>query len=175
MDIRAIPTRVGKSSSLEAADADLAGIPTRVGKSPLLVRYPSVVTGHPHAGGEIQSLCLERTNEYGPSPRGWGNQDSQSSRMINPRAIPTRVGKSRESFCGPLVMAGHPHAGGEIFLRLPFGRFVFGPSPRGWGNPISGVFPRFLARAIPTRVGKSLLYEWVMGYVLSIREFLEGS
>ena len=71
---RAIPTRVGKSCRARIAARD----------------FP----GHPHAGGEIQSILGYKAYETGPSPRGWGNPPDILYWQASSRAIPTRVGKS---------------------------------------------------------------------------------
>ena len=93
----------------------------------------------------------------GPSPRGWGNLTKAINGANNIRAIPTRVGKSRHISVRLDYVAGHPHAGGEIpsFLRWLIQNF--GPSPRGWGNLNVATTPKWSKRAIPTRVGKSLV------------------
>ncbi len=91
----------------------------------------------------------------GPSPRGWGNHAKYSIYNFIKRAIPTRVGKSVPASFSISILAGHPHAGGEITVanwRVSGGR---GPSPRGWGNRLRGAQCGRLGRAIPTRVGKS--------------------
>ena len=135
----------------------MRAIPTRVGKSPLATVRATSDAGHPHAGGEI--ACLARHDDVlaGPSPRGWGNPAGAGVTPTMARAIPTRVGKSTTGSISGISPAGHPHAGGEI-LRCKFVRLWFdGPSPRGWGNPAAGASSSGGFRAIPTRVGKSLL------------------
>ena len=52
-------------------------------------------------------------------------------------------------------MAGHPHAGGEIFISYVSLMAPSGPSPRGWGNLEEGQLWYEVQRAIPTLVGKS--------------------
>jgi len=112
--------------------------------------------GHPHAGGEIWGGGLHYPDFPGPSPRGWGNRQNQLVPTDPPRAIPTRVGKSYLTFAPPNRRTGHPHAGGEIVGVAFARRRVSGPSPRGWGNLGVCCVPAFFARAIPTRVGKSI-------------------
>ncbi len=132
---RAIPTRVGKSGSV-----NLGFLPS---------------TGHPHAGGEISSLPIPRAVACGPSPRGWGNPVRRRVFIDRSRAIPTRVGKSSPQSiarCGP---TGHPHAGGEIDDDVIWSALAYGPSPRGWGNRGRSIQTPHGLRAIPTRVGKS--------------------
>ena len=131
-------------------------IPTRVGKSPSTRRGRGRRAGHPHACGEIPERYWLTTPMFGPSPRVWGNLQGREQRGTPHRAIPTRVGKSqcRDSTCNGGT--GHPHACGEIISSTLAMRESIGPSPRVWGN-----LPRLRAtgleaRAIPTRVGKSL-------------------
>ncbi len=111
--------------------------------------------GHPHAGGEIFADGAEDDDPLGPSPRGWGNRHGGPDHLQFSRAIPTRVGKSYPASLDAGRMSGHPHAGGEIRLGLNQSEAEAGPSPRGWGNPARTGARSSLARAIPTRVGKS--------------------
>ena len=169
------PRGWGNLVSAAALEEASRAIPTRVGKSARRVAGDFGVAGHPHAGGEIFGGGSVGLSAAGPSPRGWGNRRVNRARCRLRRAIPTRVGKSCRRAATNKPLAGHPHAGGEIRHRVGVCQPCFGPSPRGWGNRVASLPQRFPPRAIPTRVGKSLLHEWVMGYVLSIREFLEGS
>ncbi len=131
-------------------------IPTRVGKSVRRIFRPLRMSGHPHAGGEIPSPTLSPAGTIGPSPRGWGNLAETDDGRVTTRAIPTRVGKSRQSRHYSEDHAGHPHAGGEIFLDGESDCWLDGPSPRGWGNRGGQSLRIVLRRAIPTRVGKSI-------------------
>ena len=88
-------------------------------------------------GGEILPFTGTARSKSGPSPRGWGNRRARPRHRISDRAIPTWVGKSsalRRRFGPP---AGHPHVGGEIVLKTRWVAVPGGPSPRGWGNPLS--------------------------------------
>ena len=115
----------------------LRAIPTRVGKSPLMVATTNAWPGHPHAGGEIIGFNSIAFDLAGPSPRGWGNPQQPQHRGFQPRAIPTRVGKSRRHPPTRGQASGHPHAGGEIHFQTALATASGGPSPRGWGNPCS--------------------------------------
>ncbi len=130
-------------------------IPTRVGKSTSDIAARLATPGHPHAGGEIAHPTRESVLSAGPSPRGWGNRGGQAERIRCARAIPTRVGKSDENGMRRTGRTGHPHAGGEILAKRLVSRSLVGPSPRGWGNPLILPSTFFSMRAIPTRVGKS--------------------
>ncbi len=114
-------------------------------------------TGHPHAGGEIHIRVICRRFRLGPSPRGWGNLFGVQISPAFDRAIPTRVGKSRPLWRESRNTPGHPHAGGEITVPDNDTAGSAGPSPRGWGNLLVPDRHRSDRRAIPTRVGKSLM------------------
>ena len=131
-------------------------IPTRVGKSARSVSFSAMAAGHPHAGGEILTVECDGWHAYGPSPRGWGNRSCRPCSSQPRRAIPTRVGKSFSALLARSPPPGHPHAGGEISVNQPRRLRRCGPSPRGWGNLASTGHPSPVARAIPTRVGKSV-------------------
>jgi len=135
--------------------AGLRAIPTRVGKSCVQNEMILSSAGHPHAGGEIRIAGGIARNLAGPSPRGWGNRHDPESNDARGRAIPTRVGKSPRKKIGVPPFPGHPHAGGEIWVRSWAGVVICGPSPRGWGNPRRKNCRSVNPRAIPTRVGKS--------------------
>ena len=130
-------------------------IPTWVGKSQHRWQGLPAMPGHPHVGGEIGRRGFWRPMFCGPSPRGWGNPRSQSGSRHWRRAIPTWVGKSARRWARGHKRSGHPHVGGEILSIPERFRLMFGPSPRGWGNPSSSVSRPRSPRAIPTWVGKS--------------------
>ncbi len=127
-----------------------------MGKSALAPGSGRDRPGHPHAGGEIPPSDLGLEVAGGPSPRGWGNQRSPALVTALERAIPTRVGKSKVTRPPWALSSGHPHAGGEILVAASDSSPVDGPSPRGWGNLGCLAGLAGLARAIPTRVGKSV-------------------
>ncbi len=140
-------------------------IPTRVGKSPTCGPMWRRSAGHPHAGGEISPKHFAICSNSGPSPRGWGNRKTNARRAKCHRAIPTRVGKSHGRVRHCAIATGHPHAGGEIPTVACLNDAQAGPSPRGWGNPLTPRLHAERGRAIPTRVGKSF----------AVRELLPGS
>ncbi len=133
----------------------IRAIPTRVGKSLHGPRRKNYRPGHPHAGGEIRVRGAESGLIHGPSPRGWGNHRLAVPTLAHPRAIPTRVGKSVWCSTSASSFAGHPHAGGEIRHSKRWEFTATGPSPRGWGNLLDQAGVCGVVRAIPTRVGKS--------------------
>src|SRR5436309_524547 len=107
-------------------------IPTRVGRT---ISGPSEGTArpdHPHAGGENNSVTDKTENEYGPSPRGWGERYPCRRKGQRVRTIPTRVGRTGFAPWASPLLPDHPHAGGENFPGASQWHDGFGPSPRGW-------------------------------------------
>ena len=149
------PRGWGNLHKMEFQRNQIRAIPTRVGKSGIKYKSGAKPSGHPHAGGEIIGIINESGLYAGPSPRGWGNRGAYGGGGRIGRAIPTRVGKSSPPDPGGGSGTGHPHAGGEILVRNPQPDKPIGPSPRGWGNPFAQSLLASPIRAIPTRVGKS--------------------
>ncbi len=124
--------------------------------------------GHPHAGGDISWPWSWIYSRIGPSPRGWGHRMALQFPQPFPRAIPTRVGTSTEQTGRRSQNTGHPHAGGDISAHsLTIGDDC-GPSPRGWGHRPECLCGDRVARAIPTRVGTSIIlnlqFAWETGH-----------
>ena len=71
------------------------------------------------------------------------------------RTIPTRVGKTEIVEIHSGGCPDHPHAGGENSASGRWRAGLSGPSPRGWGKPLSADPFRVATRTIPTRVGKT--------------------
>ena len=115
----------------------------------------SFCTDHPHAGGENKALCWGRSDQCGPSPRGWGKQHRQEREGRKVRTIPTRVGKTAARPRSRRNSSDHPHAGGENSIRSHYKGHINGPSPRGWGKRAGRPRGRSPPRTIPTRVGKT--------------------
>src|SRR5437899_3192697 len=91
----------------------------------------------------------------GPSPREWGEQFRESQPLLDPRTIPTRVGRTRDEIQIPRISPDHPHASGENGHLSPFAPAVHGPSPREWGELGLGDERQGALRTIPTRVGRT--------------------
>src|SRR5690606_4516823 len=72
-------------------------LPTWVGKSPFQFSPYPPLSGHPHVGGEIVGGPGLAVAMRGPSPRGWGNLRLAFEIADHLRAIPTWVGKSRQT------------------------------------------------------------------------------
>ncbi|MDB5033317.1 MAG: hypothetical protein JWQ98_558 [Chlorobi bacterium] len=130
-------------------------IPTHVGRS--FAPPPSAPTSsvHPHACGEIFMGSMRRSIIRGSSPRMWGDRGELAGKLIDPRFIPTHVGRSPASHPRSPSETVHPHACGEI---IPWS-FAFtgcsGSSPRMWGDLAISRYMRRLVRFIPTHVGRS--------------------
>jgi hypothetical protein len=109
-------------------------IPTRVGKAGSRRMARSILTVHPHAGGESTTWRSCSNLTTGPSPRGWGKLRWPVSQCSMDRSIPTRVGKALPTWRQLVSTAVHPHAGGESSPATQRQCDTDGPSPRGWGK-----------------------------------------
>ena len=130
-------------------------IPTRMGTRDTHdgVCFPD--RDHPHAYGDKNIALKECSNEWGSSPRVWG-QDDVIDRNKNPvRIIPTRMGTSRKYAKNHKQQKDHPHAYGDKVLVLLHHQSAEGSSPRVWGQGHHCLHPLNPARIIPTRMGTS--------------------
>ena len=89
---------------------------------------------HPHACGEIISVSRSCHLLNGTSPRLWGDLYIGVAFDGRCRYIPTPVGRLETERDPGTHNAVHPHACGEILVRLVVGMFVSGTSPRLWGD-----------------------------------------
>ena len=111
---------------------------------------------HPHAGGEnVDPECRYR-RFYGPSPRGWGERSASDRMRDQTRTIPTGVGRTEAQHLSGTANADHPHAGGENRDCRACVERIYGPSPRGWGEPPGRQSDDQAHRTIPTRVGRTI-------------------
>src|ERR1035441_8011535 len=117
----------------------------------MAVRKPD----HPHAGGEYRSRRIRRSKSSGPSPRGWGIPREGLQEFALYRTIPTRVGNTNGVFVDQTANPDHPHAGGEYISSNCRPSAPGGPSPRGWGIPLTIGTNGQVYRTIPTRVGNT--------------------
>ncbi len=131
-------------------------IPTRVGRTLAAPMDSSMHSDHPHAGGENHRRRTKLADGGGPSPRGWGELSAFPHRLLLPRTIPTRVGRTQPITYSTIDGADHPHAGGENISPVAGAQHYLGPSPRGWGERPSQRDAPGQARTIPTRVGRTL-------------------
>ena len=132
-------------------------IPTPMGNSPLHRARCQGRPVHPHARGELQSVVSSLMVNIGSSPRPWGTLRVCLDEIDDFRFIPTHVGNSTS----PPVRTGcalvHPHARGELRIRMVIRRFATGSSPHPWGTLLNeGGLPR-PCRFIPTHVGNSII------------------
>ena len=77
------------------------------------------------------------------------------------RTIPTRVGRTRFRKPDQIIQPDHPHAGGENYSLAQTYDPNFGPSPRGWGELKLSNVGALSVRTIPTRVGRTLIWQRV--------------
>ena len=151
------PRGWGKPARNRGGGKESRAIPTRVGKTKRNAWMNRANAGHPHAGGENRAVFGASAHDIGPSPRGWGKHRENRPYSRRNRAIPTRVGKTGRCLSLRRQLPGHPHAGGENASELTGPATQRGPSPRGWGKRFFGSFKSRSGRAIPTRVGKTVM------------------
>ncbi len=72
--------------------------------------------------------------DFGPSPRVWGEHGDPDLNSRCLRTIPTRVGRTTRCTGIAAVKADHPHACGENWVGDSEGSRTNGPSPRVWGE-----------------------------------------
>ena len=89
----------------------------------------------------------------------WGKPLASSLAILITRSIPTRVGKTRSSKLSKICRPVHPHACGENTNMFYSALLQDGPSPRVWGKHPVRRINRTVVRSIPTRVGKTLIYQ----------------
>ncbi len=130
-------------------------IPTRVGSTLFGRMQSGPGPDHPHAGGEHTRNRHGGTSSGGPSPRGWGALYLPEAPLRDARTIPTRVGSTPFFALAAIMIADHPHAGGEHGRWPTPSLFLDGPSPRGWGAPLAERCRANQPRTIPTRVGST--------------------
>ena len=111
-------------------------IPTWVGRTYLQSGRYVAGSDHPHVGGENCVRSSDRVSTRGPSPRGWGEPHALVDGLAPVRTIPTWVGRTWCQRSCKLLGADHPHVGGENFPNDDAAGLEFGPSPRGWGEPL---------------------------------------
>ncbi len=116
----------------------LRTIPTRVGRTKGHHMAKRLVTDHPHACGENETRFQAVASSPGPSPRVWGEPPSAPCGESGERTIPTRVGRTKRTAANQFDCTDHPHACGENTWLKNMGARSAGPSPRVWGEPLSG-------------------------------------
>ena len=130
-------------------------IPTRVGRTKFSSCCRTVSTVHPHACGENEEPDYNGVDDFGTSPRVWGEREAGNGEAVGVRYIPTRVGRTVTP--GPVKpkFPVHPHACGENYRASMVSLPVTGTSPRVWGEHYSASSPAPARRYIPTRVGRT--------------------
>ena len=89
-------------------------IPTHVGNSSDQYDITQQFPVHPHACGELGSICCNNNGWSGSSPRMWGTQFLTEIPARYARFIPTHVGNSVICTLVQLLLSVHPHACGEL-------------------------------------------------------------
>ena len=130
-------------------------IPTGVGKTNTAPQAPPSQPDHPHGRGENAFSGFRSEMHAGPSPRAWGKQGHSVFHSVQPRTIPTGVGKTNTAPQAPPSQPDHPHGRGENAFSGFRSEMHAGPSPRAWGKQGHSVFHSVQPRTIPTGVGKT--------------------
>ncbi len=92
---------------------DLRTIPTRVGRTRGADEPTTRAADHPHARGENRVADHSKPTPTGPSPRAWGERRAVCQFVPTTRTIPTRVGRTRGADEPAARATDHPHARGE--------------------------------------------------------------
>ena len=116
----------------------------------------SADSDHPHARGENVISHSSLGILPGPSPRAWGEQYRPAPLAHSVRTIPTRVGRTVREPPLHFPPPDHPHARGENVPTQANDLLADGPSPRAWGERHISLFAGYIARTIPTRVGRTI-------------------
>ncbi len=130
-------------------------IPTHVGNSPTGQRIQGSIPVHPHACGELYENPHLPPLRVGSSPRMWGTLLDGLRVRVPIRFIPTHVGNSASTSSSHSRISVHPHACGELGIRVPSAISITGSSPRMWGTPGTARSSPVSFRFIPTHVGNS--------------------
>ena len=122
----------------------------------MLFAAPMLLTVYPRVGG---GTCYRRPEVLiwlGLSPRGRGNRIGLTSTGRVPRSIPAWAGEPRRSV--RLLIAGkvYPRVGGGTMDNEIREELYQGLSPRGRGNPLSGLAPFSLEGSIPAWAGEPI-------------------
>jgi len=149
------PRGWGEHGQVVGFEGPIRTIPTRVGRTCGRGRGRRWRSDHPHAGGENIGQALGGGSGAGPSPRGWGERRAGILYARWHRTIPTRVGRTARRRVARPGIADHPHAGGENPSGPSSPTPSPGPSPRGWGELLTGKRVHHVFRTIPTRVGRT--------------------
>ena len=108
---------------------------------------------HPHARGDIIQNTPRFIPAHGTPPRTWGHLDAVMKELDATRYTPTHVGTLQSRLYPPDSRPVHPHARGDISIRLLSVKSSLGTPPRTWGHlmgfPLSMPSPRYT----PTHVG----------------------
>ena len=103
----------GKHLQPLTSQLDVRTIPTRVGKTDKDREGAGRFADHPHACGENEPMGIDCLARNGPSPRVWGKLSSILPSSVSGRTIPTRVGKTGSIIPFGIFGTDHPHACGE--------------------------------------------------------------
>ena len=117
-------------------------IPTRMGTSFKLGFSDCLLRDHPHAYGDKYASSHGDPENWGSSPRVWGQVFIRSDFNHPLRIIPTRMGTSGCQNTVKTWTGDHPHAYGDKYSNPSAKHTITGSSPRVWGQaPLSKRYP----------------------------------
>src|SRR5690606_16367897 len=112
-----------------------------------------LVSGRPHARGDVPQAPRARSTVLSSSPRAWGCTVHRIGPLLGPVVVPTRVGVYRERRAPIGTRRRRPHARGGVPPATRILRPVFSSSPRAWGCTAPSSRAVRLKSVVPTRVG----------------------
>ena len=129
--------------------------PTRVGKTSVVQAAGRSTPVHPHACGENRVSGQAFAQVLGSPPRVWGKRKRNPDITQRLRFTPTRVGKTQTPATLLDAPSVHPHACGENRRRLSHRPARCGSPPRVWGKRQPERDDDRHRGFTPTRVGKT--------------------
>ena len=98
-----------------------------------------LISVHRHERGDNPLLELLEAVVKGPPPRAWGQPEGLLAGFATFRSTPTSVGTTRSSTWSAPTSAVHPHERGDNGGLCASHGLVYGPPPRAWGQPLTGL------------------------------------
>ncbi len=129
--------------------------PTSAGRTPRSSCRAPPSPEHPHVGGEDLLESAEPGKTDGTPPRRRGGLCDLHGATAMDRNTPTSAGRTWTIFSGLLLMAEHPHVGGEDPRWVESSAAVCGTPPRRrGGHHLDARLPRS-TRNTPTSAGRT--------------------
>ena len=112
---------------------------------------------HPHGRGDNAVMHVRMHQMHGSPPRAWGQSRPGGSIPSILRFTPTGVGTMQRNSRISARMAVHPHGRGDNVGETWYPGGYHGSPPRAWGQCLTAVMCRGMARFTPTGVGTMLV------------------